>query len=158
MKQCTRCQEFKPRDFFWKQKFGEFGLRAECKSCLRFRKELKKMGLDSCIENKIKKKFKSRSKGSKRRSGYVFVCMKGHPNAKNKQGIIAQHRLLMSQHLGRPLLSGETVHHKNGIKDDNRLENLELWDRSHGPGERVEDRINWCIEYLSQYHYLISKK
>lgn len=57
--------------------------------------------------------------------GYIQIWMPKHPNAK-LAGYIHEHRLVMSNHLDRPLNSEESVHHINGIKDDNRLENLEL--------------------------------
>ena len=59
------------------------------------------------------------------RNGYVFILDKGNPGA-DKNGYIFEHRKVMSEHIGRPLEDSEIVHHINGIKDDNRIENLEL--------------------------------
>jgi hypothetical protein len=66
-----------------------------------------------------------------------------------------EHRRVMSQHLGRDLLPHETVHHKNGVRDDNRIENLELWSKSQPYGQRLDDKIAWAIEFLETYGYAV---
>jgi len=57
----------------------------------------------------------------------------------------------MEERLGRELLPGETVHHRNGVRDDNRLENLELRVGAHGPGCSREDAVAWAEEILRRY-------
>lgn len=86
--------------------------------------------------------------------GYIKVWNPEHPNA-NKNGWVAEHTLIMSEKLHRPLLEGESVHHLNGVKDDNRPENLELWVRPPRNGVRFQDAILDSIAFLEQYGYKV---
>lgn len=67
--------------------------------------------------------------------GYIRACCPDHPFADAK-GYVLEHRLVMGAFLGRPLLSTEVVHHINGIRDDNRIENLMRFDSR-------SDHVSW---------------
>lgn len=82
--------------------------------------------------------------------GYVLLYRPEHPNAR-RDGKVAEHTVVMAEKIGRPLRPGENVHHKNGIRSDNRPENLELWRVSQRPGQRVTDLIAFAKEVLAEY-------
>lgn len=99
----------------WKQLVGGRVAYPRCQSCA----------------NRHFGKANAAWKGGKTRrcDGYVFVLLK--PNSPlyimaNARGYVLEHRFVMAQHLQRPLKSWEVVHHKNGIRFDNKLVNLEL--------------------------------
>ncbi|MCY8243526.1 homing endonuclease associated repeat-containing protein [Bacillus haynesii] len=128
-----------PSDMAYRKHFGSWG------------KALKEAGFEptkpfpsrKAIENSVnarKGKKGGNNKGGKRINeyGYIEVWKPEHPNADSK-GYVKEHRLVMSDYLGRPLFPWEDVHHKNGIKTDNRIENLEVL--SKGDHSALHERI-----------------
>lgn len=84
--------------------------------------------------------------------GYVYRYVPDHPFAvKSPRGYVFEHRLVMEEHIGRPLSADEIVHHKNGVKNDNAIANLELWVKTHPKGQRVTDLLAFAHDILARY-------
>lgn len=78
---------------------------------------------------------------------YIYLLAPDHPTAQGKtRKYVAEHRLVMEQHLGRYLLPHEKVHHRNGVKHDNRLENLKLVLHSNHDGKII------CPHCLQEFY------
>jgi hypothetical protein len=83
---------------------------------------------------------------TRNRAGYVMVQAKDHPDVQGTTRVyVLEHRLVMERHLGRILSSTEYIHHKNGIRDDNRLENLELWTMAQPHGVRAGEQQHCAL-------------
>lgn len=88
--------------------------------------------------------------GVKRRNGEPYINNDGYMVQTVKGTTRGVHRIVMEQHLGRALRPGENVHHKNGVRSDNRLSNLEVWTKPQPQGVRLDDLYEWADELIEQ--------
>lgn len=118
---------------------------------MRLRTEQAKEVQDLRAMPSERQSFQWQLKGGRTRhkKGYLLLRVPDHPRASG--GYVFEHILVMEKQLGRYLRPDETVHHVNGVKDDNRPTNLELWLRPQPSGIRVVDAIAWAREILSRY-------
>jgi hypothetical protein len=87
---------------------------------------------------------------TRHKAGYLMIRLPDHPRARSSSYVF-EHILVMEEILGRHLFPDEQVHHRNGVRDDNRPENLELWVRPQPSGIRVEDAVVWARKILERY-------
>ena len=87
---------------------------------------------------------------TRHKAGYVMVRRREHPRS-GKSGYVFEHIVVAEAMLGPHLVLGESVHHRNGVKHDNRPENLELWTRPQPSGIRASDAIEWAHTILDRY-------
>lgn len=172
-KECRRCLIRKPvEDFYLLPSSGD-GLRSYCKVCTKAvtraavaKRECRCIDCDvllttanaircqPCYAAMAVRENHPNWKGGRSvaKDGYVVISGNvGHPRARGSANNVSEHTLVMESIIGRHLLPHETAHHKNGQRDDNRPENLELWSTHQPPGQRVSDKVAWAIELLRTY-------
>ena len=171
---CNKCLKLKFLHEFPKNRNKSFGVDSWCKECKKLyrnsiKNEISLYGKNWKISNKEKILFDQKNlqpfdsyyfdvrTKHKSSNGYINLIIPNHP-FRGVSNCVLEHRFVLEKHLGRFLEEHENVHHKNGIRDDNRIENLELWNKSQPSGQKLEDKIIWAIQLLTEHGYKVFRK
>jgi len=128
-------------------------IHAKCGGCQKefsFTKSSKRINDVYFCSNKCSTKTNGNGRTSDwkiGKDGYVYKSVKGKK--------VLQHRVVFEIFLGRKLFAHENVHHINGFKSDNRIENLELWSTHQPKGQRIGDKLKAAIKLLKDHGYVV---
>ena len=90
-------------------------------------------------------------KGNTNWKGGKTINTQGYIEIRVDNQYVKEHRYVYEKHYNIKLTSKQNIHHINGDKLDNRIENLELWDTSQPSGQRVEDKIKYYSDLIKKY-------
>ena len=143
LNRCMQCWNTRKNELYRLQvKAGAFGLCKDCKKPLSVVGRGRKFPYcKGCLNGENSPHWKG---GHLTQHGYIVMRRSDHSPT-------FEHRIVMEKYLGRRLYDDETVHHKNGVRSDNRIENLELWVGAHPRGLKVKEAIDWANEIIERY-------
>lgn len=124
-------------------------VRCDCGVEFSTRGTTKAKSCKACSRENLRGAGSTRWRGGKfvNSTGYVVITVPGHHRA-GAQGYVLEHIVVAEKYYGTRIARDMSVHHINGIRSDNRPENLEIWDRAHPAGQRLVEKLDFYEQQL----------
>lgn len=133
-----------------------------CKQCgasFQVTESLAKYNKNEFCTIKCRQDYRKPAPGDRKLTsdGYVTIYAPDHPMAQPSTGWAMEHRVVISDILGRPLLPSEEVHHRSGVRTENRPDQLVLMSTSHPAGAGLRDTLDWCRRFIVENEAVAEK-